>query len=118
MLLMVVGLWGFVSNYRIRGKQSVILFVGGDGCKAYVSGAAAVSFQRGDTLVIRQTSYGDLSLIIDSLAVEPLSRVLFLHPLKPHDFARQMAGNTYADGFLYSASETIGQLILRKLSLQ
>lgn len=28
MLLMVVGLWGFVSNYRIRGKQSVILFVG------------------------------------------------------------------------------------------
>lgn len=115
LLIMAVGMVWIARNYSVRSKQAVTLFVDGGVCRAYVAGSVAVAPRGGDTIKVSQTQFGDFAFTVDSVRREPASMVLFLQPVDSSRFVVALNGNTYASGFVFNGSETIGRLLEKKL---
>ncbi|MBO5181392.1 MAG: hypothetical protein J6B92_05840 [Paraprevotella sp.] len=113
--VMVAGLALIAARYKVRVKEPVTFFATSEGGKVYTAYASAFSFEAGDTLTVCQTAYGDLRLVVDSILQEPAAFVFCVRPVNAEDFARRMAGNTYATGFLFTGKERMLDLMRKKV---
>lgn len=112
--VMVAGLALIAARYKVRVKEPVTFFATSGGGKVYTAYASAF-FEAGDTLTMCQTAYGDLRFVVDSILREPAAFVFCVRPVNAEDFARRMAGNTYATGFLFTGKERMLDLIRKKV---
>lgn len=111
LVLMSAGILFFVCSFKLRVKAPIHLFY--DSHEHYWHGYLAnqnnVAFQPQDTLLVVQTSMGDLSYIVESIAAEPGMLHITLLPLK-----KETSPNTYSEGFVYVGREDILNKILNK----
>lgn len=115
---MLAGIIWVAKSYVIHVKQPVTLFITDSSCKAYLAPTDNFHPKKGDILTIHQTPYGDFSLVVDSIYVEPASIVLFFQDSDRHMLASSMSGNTIASGYLFTGKEKMGKLIWRKLRVR
>lgn len=111
LVLMSAGMIFFVCSFELRVKTSIHLFYDGhEHCwHGYLSSPKNVGFQPQDTLLVVQTSMGDISYIVESIVTEPGMLHITLQSLKKETFP-----NTYSEGFVYVGKEDLLDKILNK----
>lgn len=106
--LMSSGLLFFVCSFELRVKAPIHLFY--DNRKHYWHGYLElknVKFQPKDTLLVVQTSMGDMPFIVENIALEPGMLHIELRPIKKKIFP-----NTYCEGYVYVGKEKIKDKIV------
>ena len=114
---MVAGMVWIARCYEVRVKQPVCLVVVGDRCRIYVPTTARVEFNRGDTIQVSQTPYGDFSFLADSVFGERTHEVLLASPIGDAGPNAVACGDSYMEGFVFMGKEKIGSMALRKLGV-
>lgn len=109
--LMSAGILFFVCSFELRVKTPIHLFYDshGDYWHGYLANQKNIPFQAHDTLLVVQTSIGDISYIIENVTLEPGMLHVSLRPVKKEIFS-----NTYSEGFIYVGKEKIKDKILSK----
>lgn len=102
--LMCSGILFFVCSFELRVKTPIHLFY--DSHKHYWHGYLAeqenISFQLQDTLLIVQTSMGNIPCIVENVLLEPGMLHFALRPIK-----KDTLPNTYLEGFVYVGKDKI-----------
>lgn len=111
LVLMSAGILSFVCSFELRVKTPIHLFY--DSQKhcwhGYLSDQQCVSLQPKDTLLVVQTSVGDVPYVVEQIVPEPGMSHVALRPIKKETFP-----NTYSEGFVYVGKEKLKDKILSK----
>lgn len=109
LVLMSAGILSFVCSFELRVKIPIHLFY--DSHKhcwhGYLANQQCVNLQPKDTLLVMQTSIGDVPYIVEHIASEPGMLHIELRPIKKKIFP-----NTYCEGYVYVGKEKIKDKIV------
>lgn len=110
LVLMSAGILFFVCSYELRVKTPIHLFY--DSQKhcwhGYLADQQCVNLQPKDTLLVVQTSVGDVPYIVEHIVPEPEMLHIILLPMKSETHT-----NTYREGYIYIGKEKIKDKILK-----
>lgn len=109
--LMSVGLLYFVCNFELRVKAPIHLFFDHHdrSWQGYMTDQRIVPFHPRDTLLVVQTTMGDVPFIVESIAPESGLIKMKLIPVGNSSFP-----NTYSDGFVFVGKEKLKDKVWRK----
>lgn len=111
LVLMSAGILFFVCSFELRVKTPIHLFY--DGQKhcwhGYLDNQQSVNIQLDDTLLVVQTSVGDVPYIVAQIVPEPQMLHIILLPMRS-----EVPTRTYREGYIYIGNEKIKDKILKK----
>ncbi|MDE5560866.1 MAG: hypothetical protein K2J00_03540 [Bacteroidaceae bacterium] len=104
LILMSIGILFFICSFELRTKCSIRLFYDRHDSSwyGYIANRENVGIRLQDTLQVVQTSMGDVSYIVESIALEPDMLRIKLSPVRKDTFP-----DTFSEGFLYVGKERI-----------
>lgn len=111
LILMSIGILFFICSFELRIKSPIHLFYDSHDhfWHGYIEHQKDFGIQPQDTLVVIQTSRGDISYIVENITLEPMMIHLRLSPAK-----RYLFPDTYIEGFIYVGKEKMRDKILNK----
>lgn len=111
LVMMSVGMLFFVCTFETRVKAQIHFFYDNhEHCwHGYLTRQEHIKFHPKDTLVVVQTSVGDIACIVESIVVESDMLHITLLPMK-----EETPSYTYIEGFIYVGRENIRDKILKK----
>ena len=115
--VMVAGMVWIARYYDVRVKQPVCFVMVGDGCRIYIPTTAQAAYNKGDTICVSQTPYGDFSFVADSVFVEKSHNVIIAIPIGGKGVNAATCGDSYMEGFVFMGKEKISDMALRKLGV-
>ncbi len=98
LVLMSAGILSFVCSFELLVKTPIHLFYDShQQCwHGYLADQQCVSLQSKDTLLVVQTSVGDVTYVVEHIVPEPGMLHIILLPMK-----NETHTNTYREGFVY-----------------
>ena len=108
LVLMSMGMLIFVCRFELRTKTPIHLFYDCDMglWHGYIARQECLELRRSDTLLVMQTSVGDVKYIVDGIVQEPAAWHFTLLPI-----VEEETEDTYREGFIFTGREKIRDMI-------
>ena len=117
LICMLAGVFWMLDSFKLGSRTSVQVFVLTEHtCRAYAMPAPGFSPLAGDTLLLKSTAGGDLTMVVDTVWQEPSHLALTLHlPASSPGFGRLLHGDHYTPGYISTGKVRLKELVFKRV---